>query len=191
MRQPPKAILGVLLLCALVLGGCGADSPAAAKAVPKINVRSTAISGDVLPARFTCDGRDISPPLEWGAVPPSVGRLALFLIGFTPDAATGGYSISVEWAVAGLNPALHRLAAGQLPAGAYLGVATDGKRQRYSVCPKKGTSVHYQFELYGIPASIVVSPQFAGASILSALTTPNSPTPAAAHGGFVAIYTRK
>jgi phosphatidylethanolamine-binding protein (PEBP) family uncharacterized protein len=191
-RPPPKRIWGAALLAALALGGCGSGSgdPRAA-AVPRIELKSPAFATDALPARYTCDGRNISPPLEWGAVPTGAGQLALYLVGFTPDTTTGRYHLSIEWAVAGLNPALHRLAAGQLPPQAYLGVASDGKRQRYSICPKRGVSVHYQFEVYGVPAGATISRRFAGLSVLESLTARNSPTRADGHGGFVALYERK
>ena len=79
--------------------------------------------------------------------------------------------MSVEWAVAGLDPSLHRLTAGQLPTGAYEGLGS-AKRESYSVCPAKGTGVHYQFELYGVPSAVKVGPGFSGEAILAALCPP-------------------
>jgi phosphatidylethanolamine-binding protein (PEBP) family uncharacterized protein len=191
MRQAPKAILGGALVAALgmAMAGCGSDAPVAAKA-PKIEVKSKAMVGERIPARYTCDGQDVSPPLEWGAVPAGVRQLALFLVGFRPKPGTKSYAVSVEWAVAGVNPALHRLAAGRLPAGAYLGTATGRLGQSYSLCPAKGTTVHYQFELYGVPTSAPIPTQFSGVKVLSSLNARNGPTRANAHGGFVAIYGR-
>lgn len=199
MRQPIKAIVGsfVSLALAMAVAACGSDSPAAtssdspvsAKATP-IDVKSTAMIGDRIPSRYTCDGQDASPPLEWGAVPADVRQLALFLVGFRQKPGTRSFSASVEWTVAGLKPTLHRLTAGQLPAGARLGLASDGKPKPYTVCPAKGTFVHYQFELYGVPASVTIPVHFSGASILRSLTAPSGATRADAHGGFVAIYSR-
>jgi hypothetical protein len=144
--------------------------------------------GERIPARYTCDGQGISPPLEWGAVPPNVRQLALFLVGFTPKPGIEKFKVSIEWAVAGLSPSLHRLAPNQLPAGAHVGVASGG--HRYTLCPAKGATVHYQFELYGVPASVSIPAHFSGLSLLSRLTAPSGPTRANAHGGFVAIYSR-
>jgi phosphatidylethanolamine-binding protein (PEBP) family uncharacterized protein len=183
MRGRSGAVSAVLL-SALALTACGSS---ASSTVPKITIKSAAISGKTLPAQYTCDGRDIPPPLEWGAVPAGVENLVLFVVGYTPTGQK--VKVSVAWAVAGLNPALHRLASGQLPPGAYVGLAADGKR-RYSVCPEKGTSVQYQFELYGLPASTVVSHQFAGLPILAALTGSDRKA-TAAHGAFLAIYKRQ
>ncbi len=179
-------VLSAVLLSALAPAGCGSG---ASTTVPKITVKSAGILGSTLPARYTCDGRNVSPPLEWGAVPADVGNLVLFVVGYTPEPASQKVAISVAWAVAGLNPALHRLAAGHLPRGAYVGLASDGKR-RYSICPKKGTSVQYQFELYGLPASTSVSRDFAGLPILASLTGRGS-NDTGAHGAFLAIYRRR
>ena len=190
MRQATKAALGATLLSALIgLSACGSDAPT----VPPISgivVKTDAVVNRYLQSRYTCDGQNISPPIEWGAVPAGVQQLALFVLAFTPEPATKTYSITVEWAVAGLNPALHRLAAGQLPPGAYLGLANGHNRRGYSICPKKGEPVHYQFELYGEPAAASISHNFAGLAALGALTG-RGPDRAIAHGGVVANYKRQ
>jgi phosphatidylethanolamine-binding protein (PEBP) family uncharacterized protein len=192
MQQPHKAIASVMLLGALLLAGCGSGS-STVKEPTILTVKSAAIDGaeKAIPARYTCDGGNVSPPLEWGAVPPGTHSLVLFVLGFTPVPGASNYSVSVEWAVGGLNPELHKLAAGQLPAGAYEGLTSDKKRQ-YSLCPKKGALQHYQFEMYGLPAGAVLSPEFAGLPILSKLATNTSahPSIATARGGLVFTYKR-
>jgi phosphatidylethanolamine-binding protein (PEBP) family uncharacterized protein len=191
--------LRTAFLSALVpaLAACGSSLPAktVATAKPptlakpaKLDVKSAVMAGERIPARYTCDGQGVSPPLEWGAVPLNVRQLALFLVGFRPKPGTKKYKVSVEWAVAGLKPTLHRLDTGQLPAGAHVGVASGGSR--YTLCPANGTTVHYQFELYGVPASVSIPAHFSGLSLLDRLTLPSGPTRADAHGGFVAIYSR-
>lgn len=179
--------LGAVLLSAVALGGCGSGA-ASGEPDPKIQIKSAGIAGTTLPARYTCDGHDTAPPLEWGAVPTTVGELVLLVVGYRPEPATNTTAISVEWAVAGLKPSLHSLVPGRLPAGAYVGKASNGKRH-YSICPKKGTVVQYQFELYGVPKAASVSRKFTGIAVLSALTGHNSRN-AAAHGAFYAIYKR-
>jgi phosphatidylethanolamine-binding protein (PEBP) family uncharacterized protein len=201
MREPLKAMLGVVLAAALAvtMASCGSDSAAKTKPAtatdkpaswPKIVVKSSAMVGERIPVRYTCDGQNVSPPLEWGAVPADVHQLAVFLVGFKPKPGTKTYKPSVEWAVAGVSPGLHRLAAGSLPAGAYLASDKSGGRQRYSLCPAKGTSVHYQFELYGVPSAVRIPARFSGPAVLRSLTRASGPTRANAHGGFVAIYSR-
>jgi phosphatidylethanolamine-binding protein (PEBP) family uncharacterized protein len=189
VRRPAKVILSGVLLLALALTGCGGSSskPPVTVTVP---FRSPALVNLSLPARYTCAGKDISPPLEWGAVPASIRSLALFVIGTVPNPRTGGYKISVEWAVAGINAALHKAPAGRLPAGAYAGRAASGK-SRYSICPKKGTEQNYEFALYGVPKTIGIGPKFEGLELLQALASPNSAYNSHVGGSFVASVKRK
>jgi phosphatidylethanolamine-binding protein (PEBP) family uncharacterized protein len=188
MRRPLVAILGTMLVWGLGLAGCGSSAPSATS-VAAVTFQS-AFVGESIPALYTCDGKNIHPPLEWGAVPAGTSQLALFILGLTPSPSTNRYTASIEWAVAGVNPGLHRLAAGQLPPGARVGVNSEGKR-RYSICPKTGNGERYQFELYALPASLGISPRFAGLPIFSALSNPTASPLATAHGSFSAVYVRK
>ncbi len=191
MPRTLKASAGPALLCALVLAGCGnASSSTTPTEIPTIRFKSSAVVGNAIPAKYTCDGANISPPLEWGPVPAGTGSLALFLLAIIPEPATHSTALSLEWSVAGLSPQLHRLAAGQLPPGAYVGLSSKHS-QRYSICPPKGTPVQYQFELYGLPGQDRIAPGFEGLPILSALSSPTSKSPASVHGLFAVIYKRK
>jgi phosphatidylethanolamine-binding protein (PEBP) family uncharacterized protein len=189
MRHRPMTTLTAALLLALALGGCGANTSDPGANVQKIAVTSPAIHGNTIPALYTCDGKDIPPPLKWGAVPAGTGSLVLFLVGILPTPGTSAAKLSIEWAVAGLDPRLHELEPGRLPAGAAVGVASDGKRA-YSICPKRGTVEQYQFELYGLPRGAAIARQFAGLPILDDLATQNRASPTDAYGALVARYKR-
>jgi phosphatidylethanolamine-binding protein (PEBP) family uncharacterized protein len=179
-----------MLLLALLLAGCGSSGASgSSKGPPSFIVKSAAIDGHALPARYTCDGSDIPPPVEWGTVPPGTGSLVLFVVGLTPKPGTESATISVEWAVAGLPPELHKLTTGRLPYGAYVGVSSDGKRS-YSICPPKGRMQIYQFELYGLPPGATLSHDFGGLAVLDGLAPGSGSSPATGRGGFVATYKR-
>jgi hypothetical protein len=178
---------------ALSLAACGSSAhvhTAHITPIPKVKVVSPAVVGEQLPALYTCDGRDIPPPLEWGQVPGNVKQLALFAVGFTKGRSATNYKISVEWAVAGLKPTLHRISAGELPPGAFLGVAKGGKAD-YSICPPDGKSIHYQFELYGVPSVDNISHKFSGRALLYSLISRSGAGRALSRGGFVANYKRQ
>jgi Raf kinase inhibitor-like YbhB/YbcL family protein len=49
-------------------------------------------AGQAIPAKYTCEGADISPPLEWSGVPAAAKSLAL--ICDDPDAPGGTW---VHW----------------------------------------------------------------------------------------------
>jgi phosphatidylethanolamine-binding protein (PEBP) family uncharacterized protein len=198
MPLPTKAISGVVLLLALALAGCGrsgattattsaSDKPPAATV---ISFTSPVVHGESLPAQYTCDGKNIHPPLAWGTVPTDASELFLLVVGLTPTSTAGNYRASVEWAVAGINPGLHRLAAGQLPASAHVGTASDGKRA-YSICPQKGVAEHYQFALYALPSTLKISPNFSGLTAFSQLSNANTATAPAGEGEFLLSYKRR
>lgn len=184
MRRTLAALSSTILLLAASLSACGGSGKSTTPA-PRVRFGSTALTDTSIPSQYTCRGRDISPPLEWGSVPAKTGELAIFVVGFAPEPGTHSESAAIEWAVAGVDPSLHRLAAGKLPPGAHVGVATDGKRG-YAVCPKKGVLMHYQFELFALSDSVRISPKFSGYAILGALDNTNSTQrpPTLAHGGF-------
>ncbi|NTV52747.1 MAG: YbhB/YbcL family Raf kinase inhibitor-like protein [Candidatus Firestonebacteria bacterium] len=102
-------------------------------------------SGELLPARLTCDGQNLSPALQWSGVPPAAESLAL--VCEDPDAPAGMF---VHWIVVNLPPASVGIpASGPLPAGA-VGVANDFGTTAYGgPCPPRG--VHrYFFRLYAL-----------------------------------------
>jgi hypothetical protein len=187
MGRRDRAIASAALVLSLAAAGCGSSSSSSAVVIP---FKSPALIGATLPSLYTCDGRNVSPPLEWGPVPAATRELAVFVLGLTPNPATHRYKVSIEWVIAGVNPKLHRIAAGRLPAGAYVGVNSDG-HARYSVCPAKGRSTQYDFALYGVPASVTIPSRFTGLQLLRTIVDPDAPTAADVKGGFSTSYTRR
>lgn len=108
-------------------------------------------STSVLPAIYTCDGKDTWPQLRWGGVPPGTKELLLTVLSLEPvDEA-----LFFNWAVGGLDPGLTELRSDTLPKGAIVGKNSFGKIA-YSICPPKGTET-YIFTLYALPKRL--SPQ--------------------------------
>ncbi len=175
----------------LALAGCAnSGSKAAAPDAVRVSLQSSAVTAHNLPALYTCSGRDVNPPLEWGKIPSDTGELVLAVLGITQVPHTQGYRASIEWAISGVNPALHRLNSGEVPEGAHVGLSAKHGR-RYSICPKRGQAMQYQFMLYGLPAAAKISPNFADQPILAALSAHGAAIGATAEGAFVARYTRR
>jgi hypothetical protein len=110
-------------------------------------------NGGAIPARFTCEGQDTSPPLEWRGAPP--GTKSLVLIVDDPDAPdpAAPRMTWVHWVLANLPPDTAGLAeavpAGSLPAGTVEGV-NDWKRTGYGgPCPPIGRH-RYFHKLYAL-----------------------------------------
>src|SRR5262245_46971933 len=89
--------LVALLALSTLPAGCGhhASSPADSDAPSSITVTSTAFAdGAAIPVQYTCDGDEISPPLEWTDVPTDAAALALVVD--DPDAPSGTFT---HWVV--------------------------------------------------------------------------------------------
>jgi hypothetical protein len=183
LRSP--AAVGGALIAALALAGCGGSgsksqssstTPAASatqtsstasttttststttsEKVPTIDIQlASSVKLDPMPARYTCDGANVSLPVTWSHVPSNTAEIDLFLFNLAPVHG----KLYADWAVAGLSPKLRGLSAGQLPAGAILGRDSSGQ-VGYSICPAKGPAVRYAFLLYALPKKIPVTPGF-------------------------------
>jgi phosphatidylethanolamine-binding protein (PEBP) family uncharacterized protein len=114
-----------------------------------------------LPARYTCDGADLSPAVNWSNVPRGTKELALF-IAHSVQKGTN----TTNWAVVGLKPTLTGIAAGKLPAGAIVGRNGSGKLG-YSICPAKGSSTLFGVALYALPHHVAVKQGFNGVVLLN------------------------
>ena len=71
----------------------------------EIKITSSAFEyGDMIPAKYTCDGADISPPLEWDNIPQATANIAI--ISDDPDAPMGTW---VHWVLYDLPPQTRNL----------------------------------------------------------------------------------
>ena len=111
-------------------------------------------AGAVIPRKYTCDGSDMSPPLEWSGVPAETRSLALIVD--DPDAPRGTWS---HWIVFGLKPATTSLPeGGPLPEGAQLG-RNDFRKNAYGgPCPPPGGPHRYFFRLYALDRAVALEP---------------------------------
>jgi Raf kinase inhibitor-like YbhB/YbcL family protein len=130
-----------------VLGGCGgsghtssvpsAGPDAALRALP-IRVTSPAFAdGAAIPRQYTCDGRDVSPPLRWSGVTRAASRLDLTMR--DPDAPGGNFT---HWSVTGIPTTIVAAQAGVPPPGieGRNGFGTVGYR---GPCPPAGDKPHH------------------------------------------------
>jgi len=106
-----------------------------------------------LPATFTCDGGGKWPSLAWNGVPAGSAELILYAMNIAPVEG----KLFVDWAVAGINPALSGIEAGKLPKGTVVGTNSLGK-QGYEICPEGAET--YLFALYALPSSLSPKPAF-------------------------------
>jgi Raf kinase inhibitor-like YbhB/YbcL family protein len=152
----------------LVLAGCGGSSSTRATRAlgGAIKLTSPAFArGAAIPARYTCDGADRSPPLAWSQLPSGTAALALTI----EDLDAPGRSF-VHWAIVGLPAELTALAEGARPAGAVEGRNDFGKLGYNGPCPPRGSQPHrYRVVLYALRSPLALSSGFRIAEEGSAL----------------------
>jgi Raf kinase inhibitor-like YbhB/YbcL family protein len=105
--------------------------------------------GEPIPERFTCDGEDVSPPLDWSGVPE--GTVSLALIVDDPDAPR----TFTHWVIFGLDAGLTGVEEGAELEGAVQGATSFGKVGYGGPCPPPGDPPHtYIFELHALSAQV-------------------------------------
>jgi Raf kinase inhibitor-like YbhB/YbcL family protein len=118
----------------------------------KIGINSPAFSaGTVIPAKYTCDSRDMSPPLIIGSVPAGTRSLALIMD--DPDAPGGTW---VHWVVWNVPPETREFPENVLPAGAKQGRNSWNRNGYGGPCPPSGTH-RYVFKLYALDTTLNLS----------------------------------
>jgi len=110
------------------------------------------VHNGAIPAAYTCDGTDASPPLEIGGVPQGAKSLALIVE--DPDAPAG---IWVHWVMWNIPPGARQIAAGTAPPGAVQGT-NDWKRNGWGgPCPPSGTH-RYIFRIFALDTAPALGP---------------------------------
>ena len=134
-----------------------------------IKITSSAFEdGGLIPAKYTCDGADISPPLHWDAVPE--GTQGITLICDDPDAPMGTW---VHWVIFGLSAETTELAENippdsNLPNGARQGVSDFGRIGYGGPCPPSGTH-RYFFKIYALDTEINLAAGASKSELLKAM----------------------
>jgi Raf kinase inhibitor-like YbhB/YbcL family protein len=127
----------------------------------KLHLTSSAFEdGGVIPARYTCDGENVSPPLSWEAGPP--GTAAWVLIAEDPDARSW-----VHWLIVNLPAGVTSLeegVSGGLPGGAIEGETDFGPARYGGPCPSSGEH-RYVFSLYALSEPLVPGAQLTATGV--------------------------
>ncbi len=113
--------------------------------------------GGMIPAKYTCDGQDISPPLAWADVP--AGAKSLALISDDPDAPMGTW---VHWVAYNIPPDVTMFgeqmkAEKEFKNGMRQGSNSWPKIGYGGPCPPSGTH-RYFFKLYALDSVLDLKP---------------------------------
>ncbi len=162
MRFFPAAVAVALLLVCVAW----AQQPAAADrgqvfenmekmTYSRLSVTSPAFTDNGrIPAKFTADGDDMSPPLQWSGAPDGVTQYAIIVD--DPDAPGGVFT---HWVIYGIPGSYDHLDAGvrqesELDNGAMQGPNHMGNIGYNGPSPPKGKPHRYIFTVYALDAKL-------------------------------------
>ena len=119
-----------------------------------MDITSTAFANDgSIPSQYTCEGKDVSPPLAFSGGPAAAKSLALIVD--DPDAPdpAAPKTTWVHWVVYDLPPSTTSIAEATSSKGARVG-ANDWKKKSWGgPCPPIGRH-RYFFKLYALDTTI-------------------------------------
>jgi Raf kinase inhibitor-like YbhB/YbcL family protein len=121
--------------------------------IPKLKVSSTAfVNNGAIPAKYSCEGEEVSPPLIISDVPEGAKSLAIVV--HDPDAPReGGFTHWVVWNIDVANKTLP-----ENFKGAQQGLNGAGQPGYKGMCPPTGTH-HYHFMVYALDMKLSIDPK--------------------------------
>lgn len=105
-------------------------------------------NNDRMPSKYTCDGQNINPPLEFIGVPKDAKSLVLLVE--DPDAPGGTYH---HWSVYNMAPSTTGIEENSEPTTGTEGMTDFGKAGYGGPCPPSGVH-HYHFTLYALDTQL-------------------------------------
>lgn len=108
-------------------------------------INSPAFSeGEMIPPKYTCDGSNTRPELNFSGIPAEAKSLAIIVD--DPDAPRGNFNHWVAW---NIDPKISKLDEGTFPEGGVQGTNDAGKDSFIGPCPPSGTHRYY-FKAYAL-----------------------------------------
>ncbi len=165
-------LYGTMFALTLLVIACarGEITPPEEGGVMTIQLVSPAFAeGAPIPAKYTCDGEDVSPPLKWSGVPQ--GTKSIALICDDPDAPLGTW---VHWVLYDIPSTVTELPEG-IPATE---VIPDGTRQGTNdfqrigyggPCPPPGRPHRYYFRIYALDTELQLDPGVTKKELVNAM----------------------
>jgi Raf kinase inhibitor-like YbhB/YbcL family protein len=169
-----RKTFNILLMLPIVLYGCvKQETPGKSKEeeVTKMAIRVTSPAfeeGGMIPSKYTADGLNVSPPLEWAGVPD--GTKSIALISDDPDAPVGTW---VHWVMWNIPPEISGLPENvppdrSLSDGSKQGI-TDFRSPGYGgPAPPSGTHRYY-FKIYALDMKLDLPDSSTKADLLKAM----------------------
>jgi len=171
MKKYPSFLIFIASLLAFILIGCLAlyllgpaegevfstiteETPFPDSLEDSMNLTSTAFSyGEFIPAKYSCNGEDVSPSLSW--TEPPAGTQSFALIMDDPDAPVGTWA---HWVLFNLPASARGLSEGmpsdlKFADGSVQGITSARSHGYHGPCPPSGTH-RYFFKLYALDTTL-------------------------------------
>jgi hypothetical protein len=159
----------IILTFVMLFWGLHNDAFSAKKGGRKMQITSSAFTeGSMIPAKYTCDGQDISPPLEWKDAPADTKSFAL--INDDPDAPMGTW---VHWVAYNIPSNITKLDENAKPEREFKNGMRQGSNSWPRIgyggpCPPSGTHRYY-FKLYALDTVLDIKPGATKVQVLQAM----------------------
>ena len=178
-----------MAICALIATTLGAAAVVMQPPAPgkRMQLTSTAFkNNEAIPKQYTCEGKNISPPLAWSGAP--AGTRSFALIVDDPDAPAGVWT---HWVVFDLPADTTELAEDVPKSQNITGNAKQGtndfKRLGYGgPCPPPGRAHRYFFKIYALDTVLDLKPGASKRQVEAALAQH-----VLAQGQLIGTYERK
>jgi Raf kinase inhibitor-like YbhB/YbcL family protein len=155
IRKTQAVVAILLVVCVAYMVAEELDESAGGGAPMAFTLKSSAfVSGAEIAKKFTCEGPDVSPELDWSGPPAKTASYAVIMD--DPDAPAGTW---VHWVFWNLPANAHNLGEDiakreQLEDGSRQG-RNDFRKIGYNgPCPPPGKSHRYFFRLYALDAKL-------------------------------------
>jgi Raf kinase inhibitor-like YbhB/YbcL family protein len=111
-------------------------------------------NGQAIPARFTCDGANVSPDIQWSALPTGTKSIAIVM-----DDSDTPMSFT-HWLAYDIPAGTHDIPEGASTPSMRLGHAAEGANNFGNIgyggpCPPHGTH-HYHFRVYALDVDLAL-----------------------------------
>lgn len=136
------------------------------KCINAMEIKSSAFKeGGLIPLKYSCNGKDISPSLEWSGVPKGAHSLALIFD--DPDAPMG---LWVHWVLFNLPVTTNGLPEGvkDFPRGTKFGKNSWGRNDYGGPCPPDKEHRYY-FKLYALDTQLNLENGVTKEAVLSSM----------------------
>jgi Raf kinase inhibitor-like YbhB/YbcL family protein len=174
-RSAVLALTAIVALSLATAPRAGADPEQEEDRTMAMTLTSAAFDpGAEIPAKYTCDGEDVSPALGWSGVPEEAKSLVLIMD--DPDAPPGTW---VHWVLYDLPADSDGLPEGLPKQEKIDGVGTHGlcwgvdrfsRVGYYGPCPPPGSPHRYFFKLYALDVALALAPRATKSDVRKAMS---------------------